>query len=115
MIGYFAQNVMEGLTEQIQWHEVKEFMDKGGWVLDVRSANEVAAGKLNYENQIHIPINDLRERLDELDKDQEYILLCASGLRSYIGERQLKQAGYKGKNINGGFNTLKIMLKEEIV
>ncbi|MBG9988436.1 FAD-dependent oxidoreductase [Aerococcaceae bacterium DSM 111176] len=115
MIGYFAQNVLEGLTEQIQWHEVKEFMANGGWILDVRSDSEVAAGKLNYHNQIHIPINDLRDRLDELDKEQEYILLCASGLRSYIGERQLKQAGYKGKNINGGFNTLKMMIPEETV
>lgn len=115
MMGYFAQNVMEGLTEQIQWHEVKEYMEKGSVIIDVRSADEVAAGKLNYENQIHIPINELRERLDELDINQTYLLLCASGLRSYIGECQLKQAGYQVKNINGGFNTMKVVRPEEVV
>lgn len=115
MIGYFAQNIYEGLTEQIQWHQVKEFMEDGGAILDVRSAEEVAAGRLNYDKQIHIPINDLRDNFKKLDKDQEYILLCASGQRSYIGERLLKQHGYKAKNIDGGFNTIKAVRPEETV
>lgn len=115
MIGYFAQNIYEGLTEQVQWHQVKDFVDGGGYILDVRSDDEVASGRLKYDQQIHIPINDLRDNLDKLDKDQEYILLCASGQRSYIGERLLKQQGYKAKNIDGGFNTILAIRPEETI
>ncbi|MDG3374673.1 rhodanese-like domain-containing protein, partial [Vibrio parahaemolyticus] len=63
---------------------------------------------------ITIPLNDLRERLGELDQGKEYIVSCHSGLRSYLAERILKQAGFKVKNLDGAFALYKMVLPEEI-
>lgn len=121
MAGYTALNVIEGLSEIAQWHEVEELQEKGWILLDVRSDDEV---KTNGEMQgtVHIPLNNLRNRLDELDKNQPYLISCHSGQRSYIAERIMKQSGFKQtKNLNGAFavyamvNSDKIIRKKEEV
>jgi len=63
-------------------------------VVDVRASRELTrTGKIR--GAVHIPIDDLRSRLQELDPERETILYCASGLRSYVGERILSQHGFK--------------------
>ncbi|MFZ2735423.1 MAG: rhodanese-like domain-containing protein, partial [Lactococcus raffinolactis] len=62
----------------------------------------------------HIPLNDLSDRLSELDPDQAYIVSCQSGLRSYLAERQLKQAGFTVKNLDGAFSLYQTILPEKI-
>ncbi|NIO10238.1 MAG: CoA-disulfide reductase, partial [Deltaproteobacteria bacterium] len=53
----------------------------------------------------HIPLNELRKKLPELDKTRKYIPYCAAGLRSYIGHRILVQNGFDSKNLSGGYKT----------
>ena len=74
-------------------------------ILDVRTAEEAEAGKV--PNSTLIPLDELRHRLSELDKEKEYLVYCAAGLRGYLACRILTQKGYKCKNLTGGFKTFK--------
>lgn len=112
LLGYAAMNIAEGVSETIQWHELATELENGKILLDVRDENELAQGK--FKEAITIPLNDLRERLGELDQGKEYIVSCHSGLRSYLAERILKQAGFKVKNLDGAFALYKMVLPEEI-
>ena len=110
MAGYAAINLLFGQSENIQWHELAAELAKGKVLLDVRNPNELAKGK--FKNSQNIPLDDLRERLNELDKKTEYIVSCQSGLRSYNAERILKQEGYKVKNLDGAFGLYSKVTKE---
>lgn len=110
MAGYAAINLLLGQSENIQWHELAAELAKGKVLLDVRNPNELAKEK--FKNSQNIPLDDLRERLNELDKKTEYIVSCQSGLRSYNAERILKQEGYKVKNLDGAFGLYSKVTKE---
>ncbi|MEG2505668.1 MAG: FAD-dependent oxidoreductase [Carnobacterium sp.] len=110
MAGYAAINLLLGQSENIQWHELAAELAKGKVLLDVRNPNELAKGK--FKNSQNIPLDDLRERLNELDKKTEYNVSCQSGLRSYNAERILKQEGYKVKNLDGAFGLYSKVTKE---
>ena len=110
MAGYAATNLLLGQSENIQWHELAAELAKGKVLLDVRNPNELSKGK--FKNSQNIPLDDLRERLNELDKKTEYIVSCQSGLRSYNAERILKQEGYKVKNLDGAFGLYSKVTKE---
>lgn len=113
MAGYAAMNIAEGLSESIQWHELKDELAKGKVLLDVRSPGEIKQGA--FPNAINIPVNELRERMVELDPEIDYIVSCHSGLRSYIAERQLKQHGFNVQNLDGAFALYKTILPEELI
>ncbi|GAA3257586.1 CoA-disulfide reductase [Lactococcus lactis subsp. lactis] len=110
MAGYAAINLLLGQSENIQWHELAAELAKGKVLLDVRNPKELAKGK--FKNSQNIPLDDLRERLNELDKKTKYIVSCQSGLRSYNAERILKQEGYKVKNLDGAFRLYSKVTKE---
>ncbi|MBP2099906.1 FAD-dependent oxidoreductase [Enterococcus rivorum] len=112
MVGYAALNKIEGLTDTIQWYQLEEELAKGKVLLDVREKTELANGQ--FKAAINIPLNDLRCRVSELDPTKEYIVSCHSGLRSYIGERILKQAGFKAENLDGAFSLYKTVKPEEL-
>lgn len=101
MAGYAATNLILGQSQNIQWHELEKELSKGKVLLDVRNNNELEKGK--FKNSKNIPLDELRTRLDELNKETEYIVSCQSGLRSYNAERILKQNGFKVKNLDGAF------------
>ena len=114
MLGYAAMNLAEGLSENIQWHQLEDELANGKVFLDVRMLNEFKQGRLKTDKTVHIPLNELRERLDELDKEAEYIVSCHSGLRSYIAERILKQAGFVVKNLDGAYALYKMVKREGV-
>ena len=114
MLGYAAMNLAEGLSENIQWHQLEDELASGKVFLDVRMLNEFKQGRLKTDKTVHIPLNELRERLDELDKEAEYIVSCHSGLRSYIAERILKQAGFVVKNLDGAYALYKMVKPEGV-
>ncbi|WP_285140748.1 FAD-dependent oxidoreductase [Lactococcus petauri] len=101
MIGYAAMNIAMGLSDNIQWHQLEAELAQGKVLLDVRQENEVARG--GFKEAINIPLNDLRQSMDKLDKNKEYIVSCQSGLRSYTAERILKQKGFKVENLDGAY------------
>ncbi|KGM37294.1 FAD-dependent oxidoreductase [Streptococcus sinensis] len=114
MLGYAALNLAEGLSENIQWYQLEDELASGKVFLDVRTLNEFKQGRLKADKTVHIPLNELRERLAELDKGAEYIVSCHSGLRSYIAERILKQAGFAVKNLDGAYALYKMVKPEGV-
>lgn len=116
MLGYVAMNISEGISENIQWYELDDAIASGKKFLDVRDEAELTNnGRFDIEDQINIPLNQLRDRMDELDIDIEYIVSCASGQRSYNAERILKQHGFKVTNLDGAFNLFNNVRPERII
>ncbi|EOS7999317.1 FAD-dependent oxidoreductase [Enterococcus hirae] len=113
MLGYVAMNVAEGLSETIQWHELPEAFAQGKILLDVRNEGELQNGA--FKDALNIPLNDLRCRLAELDHEKEYVVSCHSGLRSYLAERILKQAGFQVQNLDGAFALYHAVRPEDLI
>ena len=103
MFGYYAENLMDGLVETIDYSEVDRLIQQGAFILDVREEMEQASGKI--ANSVNIPLGMLRQRLDELPKDQMIYVTCQVGLRGYIACRLLSQYGFTCTNIDGGVKT----------
>jgi NADPH-dependent 2,4-dienoyl-CoA reductase/sulfur reductase-like enzyme/rhodanese-related sulfurtransferase len=103
LIGMAAQNIMMGLVEVAQWHEVTHLVEAGAGILDVRDTKEFTTGAI--PGSIHITLGELRSRLGELAKDRTWLVHCASGQRSYNACRVLMQRGYQCKNLTGSYKT----------
>ena len=102
--GFVAANILKGDMEIAHWNELNDLMHQGAVLLDLRTGFELKyVGKI--EGALHIPIDELRNRLSELDRDTQYLPFCAVGFRGYLGHRILVQNGFKSKNISGGFVT----------
>lgn len=102
LLGNSIVNQIEGLVDTVTWQEVEDLKNnKDILVLDVRTDEEFKSRK--YEGATHIPLDDLRKRLNELHKAKTYLVYCRTGLRSYIACRILYQNGFKARNITGGY------------
>ena len=114
MAGYVALNLMEGISESVQWYELEDKQAEGYLLLDVRNEGELKSnGRL--KGAVNIPLDSLRDRMAELPKDQPIIVSCHSGLRSYAAERILKQNGYQVKNLDGAFALYSTVKPEKVV
>lgn len=99
--GYYAENVLNGISEVVLPRDI-DSRDKTSIVLlDVRTQLERNSGYI--EDSMFITLDELRNRLSELDKSKEYWVYCQIGLRGYIAERILKYHGFKAKNVTGGY------------
>lgn len=110
MAGFAAENILIGDQDVVLWNEIDTLDNADHYIVDVREDIEVELGKIG--DAVHIPVNDLRDSLDQLPKDKTIVLYCAVGVRGYIGARILKQAGYKVKNLVGGYNLYKYFVKD---
>jgi len=99
MAGFVASNILEGTMEVVHWNQ----LDDADYILDVRSAGEFKRG--NAPSSINIPVDELRNRLNELSKNTAINVYCAVGIRSYIACRILMQNGFIARNISGGYIT----------
>ena len=99
MLGYIAENIIDGLSSTIQWHELEASKRT---VVDVREQSEVAAGGMSAAR--NIPLPELRDHLDEL-RGQRVAVLCHVGLRGHTATRILEGAGIDAVNIDGGYLT----------
>lgn len=113
LVGEMAQNIMDGLSDNRQWHELKAAEVAGRQLLDVRNPTELAVGR--FPMAINIPLDQLRDRLSELDPQQPYIVSCQSGHRSYVAERILKQHGFDVVNLDGGFALYQTVRPDEVL
>lgn len=113
LLGYAASNLIEGLSESIQWYDLKNARKNGAILIDVRTTDEWLSGR--FKDAVSIPLDELREHLDTLDRTKPYIVSCHSGLRSYLAERIMKQHGFKVKNLDGGFSLYQAIRPEEII
>lgn len=101
MLGFIAENLRDGLTETIQWHEVDAEVGKGVQLIDVRTPAEFARGTV--DGAVNIPVDDLRARIDEVATD--VIVHCQVGLRGYLAARTLAQHDRRVRNLDGGYRT----------
>lgn len=113
MAGYAALNILEGLSDTAQWHEVEELQAQGWVLLDVRDEGEIERNG-SIVGSINIPLNQLRNRLTELDKQKQYLVSCHSGQRSYIAERIMKQHDFTVKNLDGAFALYQVVKPNRI-
>jgi NADPH-dependent 2,4-dienoyl-CoA reductase/sulfur reductase-like enzyme/rhodanese-related sulfurtransferase len=113
MLGYAGANVVQGLTHTIQWHELAAELAVGKQLLDVREPDEFAGG--HFKGAINIPLDALRDRLDELDPQQAYIVSCQSGLRSYNAERLLRGHGFTVQNLDGAIGLAAPVISDMII
>ncbi|MFA5238180.1 MAG: CoA-disulfide reductase [Phycisphaerae bacterium] len=109
MAGYAAGNILDG-TALVKYYE---HSDPNVLLLDVRSPSELAKGGI--PTAVNIPVNQLRQRIDELPKNKTISVYCAVGIRSYIATRILKQKGFDANHIPGGYSTYLAMTGEEML
>lgn len=101
MVGYAASNMIEGLVHIVQWHEIDDIVEKGGYLIDVREPHELKQGII--KGSVNIPLDELRDRLHEIPTNQEIYITCQLGMRGYVAARILMENGYAAKNVDGGF------------
>ncbi|WP_149096423.1 FAD-dependent oxidoreductase [Paenibacillus terrae] len=103
MAGYAAENIMEGRVETFTYDQLSERQPEQSILLDVRSELEHRNG--NIPGSINISVDELRQRLNELDNSKEIWVYCQVGLRGYTASQILRQRGLSVKNLSGGFKT----------
>jgi rhodanese-related sulfurtransferase len=113
MAGFVAANMLKADLATINWDELASLDREENILIDLRNSDELRASGV-IEGAVHIPLNDLRDRLGELDRAKTYIPFCAAGLRGYIAHRILVQHGFKSRNLSGGYRTL-LGAKEKIM
>ena len=102
MAGFMVENLASGVVKQFHIEDVSALPHDGSvTLLDVRTPQEYAGGHI--EGFRNIPVDELRERLDEIEKGKPVYVICQSGLRSYIACRVLAGYGYEAYNFAGGF------------
>ena len=102
MAGFMIDNIARGILRQWFLEDLDRLPRDGSvTLLDVRTAGEYGGGHIDgFRN---IPVDELRERLDEVDPAKPVYVICQSGLRSYIACRILAGYGYEAYNFAGGF------------
>ena len=103
MAGFVAENILNKRSRIIQWRELAE-LPADTIRIDVRTHDEYKLGTI--PGFINIPVDELREHLDELPKEKPIVVTCAVGLRGYLAYRILVQNGFKHvRNLSGGYKT----------
>jgi NADPH-dependent 2,4-dienoyl-CoA reductase/sulfur reductase-like enzyme/peroxiredoxin family protein/rhodanese-related sulfurtransferase/TusA-related sulfurtransferase len=110
MAGYTAENILMGKVRVFHWNEAEALAanDKVQR-LDVRTVPEYENGHI--KGYINIPLDELRTRLNELDKSKPVYVMCQSGLRSYTACRILSQNSFDCFNLSGGYRLWKSVFK----
>jgi len=103
MAGFVAENILNKKSRIIQWRKLAE-LPADTIRIDVRTHDEYKLGTI--PGFINIPVDELREHLDELPKEKPIVVTCAVGLRGYLAYRILVQNGFKHvRNLSGGYKT----------
>ncbi len=108
LAGMLAANAVKGDVALAPWNGLA---DAGAMLLDVREAGEFASG--NIDGAVNIPLNELRERLDELPREGEIWVNCRVGRRSYFACRLLSQRGFHVRNLSGGYHSYRAWYPDE--
>ena len=112
MAGYIVENIKNGVVKQ-WYYEEDETLPRDGSVtlLDTRTPKEYSMGRA--KGFINIPVDELRERIGELDRSKPVYVICQSGLRSYIASRILMGHGFDAYNFAGGFRFYQAVHNDE--
>ncbi len=105
MAGFVAENLLHGLFKVSYWNEFTDQFERNSdsMLIDVRTAQEHFTKTI--PGAINIPVDELRERLQEIPKEKALYVFCEIGLRGYLAQRILRQHGYNEVyNLSGGFS-----------
>jgi len=108
MAGFVAANILDGTFTVKHYDD----LDNKDFIIDVRRPAEIARGAI--PRAVNIPVDEIRERLNELPKDETINLSCAVGVRSYIASRILQQKGFDVKSLSGGYSTYLAQTAEKL-
>ena len=112
MAGFVAENIKNGVVKQFYYEDISALREREDVILlDTRTPFEYIRGRA--DGFINIPLDDLRERVGELDKSKKIYVMCQSGLRSYLATRILMQNGFDAYNFAGGFRLYNSIKNEE--
>ncbi len=104
--GYVAGNILNGKMHPLYWRELQVADLSKITLVDVRTPDEFALGSL--KGAVNIPLDDMRERMQEIPQDKPVYLYCGVGLRGYLASNILLMNGYKEvKNLIGGLKLYK--------
>ncbi len=102
MAGFIIENIKNGIVKQWYYEDVDTLPQDGSLtLLDTRTTEEYTRGHI--DGFVNIPVDELRERIGELDRSKPVYVICQSGLRSYIASRILMGNGFDTYNFAGGF------------
>ena len=111
MAGFMIDNIVAGRVKQFTWDTVEKLPRDGSVTLiDARTPGEYSRG--HAEGFVNIPVDNIRERLDEIDKTKPVYVMCQSGIRSYIACSILSGEGYDCYNFSGGYRFYDAVIKE---
>jgi CoA-disulfide reductase len=111
MAGFMIENIANGVLKQFHVDDVSRLVgDEKITLLDTRTKEEFEKG--HVEGFINIPVDELREHLDEIPKGKPVYVMCQSGLRSYIAMRILAGNGYDAYNFSGGYRFYSTVVKD---
>lgn len=110
--GYVASNILSGKMNPLYWRKMQKADSSQVFKLDVRTREENALGTI--EEAVNIPVDELRNRLDEVPRDKPVYIFCAVGLRGYLASNILIQNGFKEVyNLCGGYKTYEAAAESE--
>lgn len=110
MAGYVAENILNGIVKIFHYHDVSSLPKDGSVnLIDTRTKGEYRLGHI--EGFVNIPVDSLRERMNEIDKSKPVYIVCQVGLRGYIACRILSGYGYDCYNLSGGYALYKEIMK----
>jgi len=108
--GFAAANVLNGNTNVFHYNEVPELVNNNEYILDCRTPLEYSEGHI--DKAVSIPLDSIRDRIDEIPKDRPIYVYCKVGLRGYVVTRILAENGYKNLyNLSGGYDLVKMANK----
>ncbi|PMO47553.1 CoA-disulfide reductase [Vibrio sp. 10N.222.52.B12] len=102
---FVANNIIKGDATAIHFDEIDN-LSENQVLLDVRNPGELESVGF-IEGAINVPVDQLRQRMNELPKDKEIVIYCQVGLRGNVAYRQLVNSGFKARNLLGGYRTYK--------
>ena len=110
MLGFVAENELSGLCPMMTPDELTE----DTFLLDVRNPQELQTMGA-FPNAVNIPLDVLRDHLDELPKDRPISVACMVGLRGYIATRILRQNGFDAIDLSGGYRAYALLKRAGLV
>lgn len=111
MAGFMIDNIANGIMKQWHMADMEKLTGNDSvTLLDTRTKKEFDSGHI--EGFINIPLDELRERLGEIDKEKPVYVMCQSGLRSYIATRILEGRGYEAYNFSGGYRYYDMVIND---
>jgi rhodanese-related sulfurtransferase len=101
--GFVAENILNNRMTPFYWEQIDQ-LNKDSILIDVRTEKEYNSGTI--PNAINIPVDELRQHLNDISKDKAIYVFCEVGQRGYLAQRILNQHGFnRVKNLSGGYSS----------